>query len=202
MHTWRCHKMDSSKKLLENLLLNSIASFKNMKTTPCMQSVLIEINIFNPWRVSLGFHYTYILYRRFSISPFWLESLSKTCRSSFWFNTYMYSAWTICPRGYFISVFHKYEFSILLFRLLQYRYLLCSIPTKQQVPRASSTTVLSEWYMNNTRGPNVVPEALMWRDEDEQKENPKWREGPLASAIENLTSILPTLLLCPNIESQ
>ena len=82
-------------------------------------------------------------------------------------------AWTICPRGYFISVFHKYEFSILLFRLLQYRNLLCSIPTKQQVPRASSATVLSEWYMNNTRGPNVVPEALMWRDEDEQKENPK-----------------------------
>ena len=52
----------------------------------------------------------------------------------------------------------------------------------------------------------LVPEALMQREREREREskrkNPKWKEGPLASAVENLTSMLSTSLLCLHIESQ
>ena len=46
----------------------------------------------------------------------------------------------------------------------------------------------------NLRWYTLVPEALTWREGgregDSKRKNPEQREGPLASAVENLTSML------------
>ena len=39
-------------------------------------------------------------------------------------------------------------------------------------------------------GHTLVPEALTWRERESKRKNPKRREGPLASTVENLTSML------------
>ena len=40
----------------------------------------------------------------------------------------------------------------------------------------------------------------MWRERDNKRKKPKQREGPLVSAVENLTSMLLTSLSCLHID--